>query len=166
MQYKSTVHVMFHTFIIIMTFFACTSPNVQKDTGKNKKLNVKPPSSYQDTLRITTSSAVFYRPDSMQLEKIRQLTEKQVFDGSMHEYFYQQKNAYLFFQKHWPQLTIVEAKNIRYLLFVRSDKSPEIIDLDKMNDAYGIFAFASTRSPLQIDMTNVETQVTRYFKNN
>src|SRR5688572_21484454 len=166
MSYKGAGHMVFYTFISIMAFIACTSPTMQNGTGKPEKLHAKPPSSYQDTLRITDFSAVFYSPDSMQLERIRLLTEEQVFNGSMHEYYYQQRNAGLFFQKHWPQLTIVEAKNIRYLLFVSLDQHTEINDLDKLNDAYGIFVFASGQSPLQIDMTNVETQVADYFQRN
>jgi hypothetical protein len=166
MQGKSTVHRLLFYFLLIMTFHACTSSTEQKDREQEEKLNTKPRSNYQDTLMITDVSVVFYNPDSMQLEKIRELTKKQVFEGTMHEFYYEQRNARLFFQKHWPQLAIIDAENIRYLVFVKTDKQTEIIDLDKFNDAYGIFAFDRKRSPLLINMTNVETEVTNYFQKN
>ena len=154
---------MFYNFIVMMVLFACTSPAEQNGSEKHEKLQTKPPSSFHDTLRITASSAVFYQPDSMQLKKIRQVTEERVFEGSMHEFFYQQRYAHLYFKKHWPQLTIIDVKNIRYLLFEKSDKRTEMIDLDKLQDAYGLILFSSKQSPLQIDMMNVETQVNEYF---
>ena len=157
---------MFYNFIVMMALFACTSPAVQNGSQKHEKLQTKPPSSFQDTLRITASSALFYQPDSIQLAKIRLLTEENIFDGSMHEFFYQQRFAHLYFQKNWPQIIIIDVKNIRYLLFEKSDKRTEIIDLDKLNDAYGLIVFSTKLSPLQIDMMNVKTQVSDYFKKN
>ena len=115
MQNKKAVNMLFYVFILMIAVFACTSPTVNNGSEKHEKIQAKPPSTYQDTLKITASSAIFYVPDSMQLEKIRQLTEKRVFDGSMHEFFYQQRYAHLYFQKHWPRLMVIDAKNIRYL---------------------------------------------------
>jgi hypothetical protein len=126
--------------------------------------STKPGSSFADTLDIQTASAVFYLPDSLQLEKIKARTDKRIFEGSMHEYFYQQRNAGIFLKQYWPGLKIYEAKNFRYLRFIKSDKQAEIVDLDKSNDACGIYIFDPGKSPLQIDMMNVETQVDQYFK--
>jgi hypothetical protein len=124
----------------------------------------KPGSTYGDTLQVTTTSAVFYQPDSIQLTKIRAVTDQRIFDGTMHEFFYQQRNAHLFLKQHWPGLQIVDAKNIRYLQFIKPGNHSEIIDLDKENDACGMFLFDPAKSPLLIDMTNIETQVPDYFK--
>lgn len=123
----------------------------------------KPPSSYQDSLKIEFKSAVFYQPDTFQKEKIKEVTDKRIFEGSMHEYFYQTKNAHLVLKKNWAQLKIIEAKNRRYLVFVKEDKTTDIIDLDKFNDAYGLFIFDGKKKPILVDMTNIEEALYFYF---
>jgi hypothetical protein len=149
--------------------FACNIKNKIADTGKEKikiKFQAKPGSSFSDTLKTVGPVAVFYQPDSLQLEKIKAVTDERVFKGSMHEYFYQQRNAHVYLKKNWPHLLIVDVKDIRFLLFLKAGKNSEVIDLDKMNDACGLIVFDRRKSPLTLDMTNVETQVTDYFKEN
>ncbi len=69
----------------------------------------KPSSSFNDTLKINSPAAVFYHPDSMQLEKIKLTTDAQIFDGTMHEYFYLIKNAH-----DVPKKILSQSKNHRY----------------------------------------------------
>ena len=61
-----------------------------------------------------------------------------VFDGSMHEYFYQMRNARIVIKKTWPGLKIVESKNYRFILFIKKDKTTECIDLNTKNDSEGL----------------------------
>lgn len=85
--------------------------------------------------------------------------------GNMHEYFYAVRNAHTVIKNTWPMLHIIEAKKIRYLLFVKKDGARECIDLNNHNDFYGLFVFDGTQSPLLVDMTNIESQVSFYLKN-
>jgi hypothetical protein len=128
------------------------------------KLLPKPPATYPDTLTINFPTAVFYHPDSLQLLKIKEQTDSMMFDGSMHEFFYQMRNARIVIKKSWPELSIIEAKNYRYLLFIKQGGTRECIDLDTKNDAYGLFVFNGKKAPLAIDMTNIETEVSFYLK--
>ncbi|MGZ5191514.1 MAG: hypothetical protein ACXWCZ_10880 [Flavisolibacter sp.] len=123
----------------------------------------KSPSTYRDTLIINFPSAVFYHPDSLQLSRIKALTDTMYFDGSMHEYFYQMRNARIVLKKNWPQVSIIESERCRYLLFIKKDGTREYIDLDTKNDPYGLFVFDGIQSPVMIDMTNIETIVGFYF---
>lgn len=123
----------------------------------------KPGSNYQDTFRINKNSAVFYHPDSFQLDSIRLLTDPRIFDGSMHEYFYQIKNAKRILKENWKNLDVINLKNIRYIAFQRADGITEYIDLDKYYDAYGLFLFKVEKSPVPADMTNVEEALYFYF---
>jgi hypothetical protein len=124
----------------------------------------KPPSTYQDTLIVRRQAAVFYQPDSLQLAKIKAQTDTRVYESSIHEYFYQIRNARMVIKKTWPSLTITESKNCRYLLFIKKDGSRESIDVDTKNDAYGLIVFDGKKGPLMVDMMNVETQVSFYLK--
>ena len=154
--------------IIEITFvfcvFSCTHQAKTKEPSvaiiENKD---KPPSSFSDTLKINSKSAVFYYPDSMQLEKIKAITEKNIFDGSMHEYFYQVKSVHTGLKDRWPEIKIIEAKNVRWLQFVKANLTIEYIDLDKINDAYGLFVFDPDKSPAQLELTNAESEIGFYF---
>ena len=132
--------------------------------GKNSgKVIPKPPSSFNDTLVIDTKSAVFYSPDSSQMEQIKLANEKNVFESITHDCFYQMRNAKLVIKKYWPQLSIIETSNARFLLFIKKDKSKKIIDLNSKNDIAGIFLFDTEKEPELIDMMNVNTALGFYF---
>lgn len=152
------------------TVFACNNNGYKNSETKtvntevNKKNIFKPPAAYTDTLQIDFSAAVFYHPDSTQLLKIKEQTDSAAFDGSMHEFFYQMRNARRVIQKTWPGLKITEAKNYRYLLFVTLDKTRHCIDLDTKNDAYGLLVFNPKKPPQTVDMMNVETEISFYLK--
>ena len=156
-----------------LIIFSCSNSNnstPSKTTSavssktKNVSHYTKPSSSYNDTLKINTSAVVFYYPDSVQLLKIKQLTDSVMYVGNMHEYFYAVRNAHIVIKNTWPRLDIIEAKKIRYLSFVKNDASKECIDLNSYNDFYGLFVFNGSKSPLLVDMTNLETQISFYLK--
>lgn len=156
----------FSLFVLSNVLFACQQKN---SAGSKEENNVqkerhiqKPSSSYNDTLKINIPAAIFYEPDSLQFLAIKAVTNDQVFKGSTHEYIYQIRNARKFLKKYWPHLKIIDARNVRFLLFQKKDKSQAIIDLNKL-DPYGMLVFDSKQQPLLIDMMNIETQVPDYF---
>jgi hypothetical protein len=153
------------TCLIFCGCHSAQKPQQPAVATESKKID-KPGSSFTDTLTVIMPAVVFYQPDSMQLKRIKMVTDKRIFDGSTHEYFYQQRNAHIFLKKYWPHLRIIDAKNLRFIQFVKADKSFELIDLDKMNDAYGMLVFDTHKPALFLDMTNIESQVPEYFKKN
>jgi hypothetical protein len=134
--------------------------------NQTHKSAAKPGSGLTDTLKVSSCVAILYQPDSFQIQKIKATTDKWIYEGSMHEYYYQQRNAITYFKINRPKIKIINCRNARFLLFVKSDKSNELIDLDKLNDAYGLIVFDPERSPLLLDMTNLNSQVPDYFKKN
>ncbi len=155
-------------FFILVTGLSCTGPSPKTKPVQNRQENKydpnnKPPSSFSDTVGINSSAAVFYSPDSVQLEKIRSVMDSGAFEANMHEFFFLMRNARLVIKKNRPQLNIIEAKNLRYLLFSKTDKTTECLDLDKKPDAYGLFIFDGQKSPQLVDMSNIDTQLGFYF---
>ncbi len=130
--------------------------------GINKNVPSKPPATYQDTLKIDLIAAVFYSPDTLQLQKIKDITEEKVFESQMHEYFYQMRNARMVLKKNWPGINIIEAKNVRYLLFKKSNTDIVCVDLNK-NDPYGLFLFNGSKDPHPADMMNIDSELPFYF---
>ena len=147
---------------------SCSSDPAQDKEKKaslsGQQLHTKPPSSFQDTMQIDFPAAVFYLPDSLQLEKIKELTDSAIFDATMHEYFFQMRNARMSIKRDWPRLKIVEAKNIRFLLFKGKDNDSTYIDLNTKNDSHGLFLFQPGKKPHYADMMNIDTELGYYFK--
>ncbi len=155
-------------YIIFLFLPACRHMPGKKETPddnskqENKSLS-KPPAMFSDTLKIDSKAAVFYYPDSIQLEKIKAGLDTSVFDATIHEYFYQLRYVHIELSKYWPGIKIIEAKNVRYLLFMKSDKSSEIIDLDTKYDPYGLFIFDPQKSPIPLELTNAPSEIGFYF---
>ena len=144
---------------------SCTnSPHLKNNSSPGNKQGptTKPSASFQDTVTINFPAAVFYRPDSLQLASIRNITDTAIFESTMHDCFYQFRNACNVLKKDYPAVRIIEVKNARYLLFKKEGGAKEYIDLDTKNDPCGLFIFDGRQSPLLTDMTNIETSLGFY----
>lgn len=149
------------------SIISCSNNSIKKEASNKRKQEKqtlsKPASTYQDTLLIDQTSAVFYHPDSLQLEKIRKIVDSNVFNATLHEYFYQMRNAKIIINKDWPHIKIIEANNARYLNFKKNNNVITIIDLDTKGDPHGLFLFQPGQDPRHADMMNIETELSRYF---
>ena len=160
----------------IAIFFATIFVSCNNNSKENKKVIAKehkeltrkfiskPPSSFKDTLVIKSASAVFFKPDSVQLEKIKAVNKPMVFEGLQHDCFFQMRNAHMVLKKYYVKIKIIETNQARYLLFVKDDKSQSCIDLNKNNDICGMYIFNTKKDPQLVDMTNVDTELEFYFK--
>lgn len=158
----------------IITLFPCIyscseipkKNNPQEVTPPPKKNLIikKPGSSFNDTIMINTRAAVFYNPDSLQMEKIKAVNEKAVFDMITHDCHYQMQNARTVLKKYWPWVRIIEVSHARYLLFIKENKSQICIDLNNKNDICGLFLFDRKKNPVLSDMPNIDTELGFYFK--
>ena len=155
--------------ILFIVFTCSCSDSQQKNTPvqtgtKSKSLpKNKPGSTYQDTLIISSAAAIFYSPDSLQLEKIKAVSDKDVFEANMHEYYFLTTTAHKVIRNNMPSLKIIDAKNIRYLLFIKDNKNKTCIDLDSKFDPYGLILFKPGSDPEQADLSNTDTALGFYF---
>ena len=160
---------LFIGFIVLYSLLVSCKGNSNKKEAQQEKpkqekpVLSKPSSTYQDTLIIDKVTAVFYHPDSLQLKKIKELEDSMVYEGTMHEYFYQMRNARMVINKGWPNVKIVEANNVRYLIFRKKTNKTITIDLDTKGDPHGLFLFDQKHDPEQVDMMNIDNELPRYF---
>lgn len=160
---------LFGSYIILLFLLACRHQSGKKNETPNdnsKKEHeslTKPPTIFSDTLKIESQAAVFYYPDSLQLERIKAGLDTSIFYAVMHEYSSQLRYVHSVLNQYWPKINIVEARNVRYLLFIKADKSNEIIDLDTKFDPYGLLVFDPQKSPSQLELTNAESEIGFYF---
>jgi hypothetical protein len=134
---------------------------VQKDTASLSYR--KPPSSFNDTLIIRGEVAVFFTPDSLQLEKIKFVRKKMDFESDTHDCFFQQQNARKVLKQYWSGIKIIEISKARFLLFILNDGRKTLTDLNTINDMCGIFLFNEKKKPEFTDMMNIDTELRYYF---
>ena len=157
-------------FLPLFLSLSCSDPerqinSNQENTVSKNPARIKSPGSFSDTIKIKSfSSAVFYYPDSVQLEKIKAMTSAMIFESTMHEYFYQMRNSRIVLKKFYPQVKILEVRNARYLLFAKKGGEKETIDLDAKNDICGLFLFDPNKDPELADMPNINTVLDFYFR--
>jgi hypothetical protein len=160
-------------FLFILSLFAACKGKTssKKDNGGQQKANPatlvqykKPAASFNDTLVIDNISAVFYNPDSLQLDKIKAISKKENYETEVHNCLYLMRNARIVLKKYWPAIHIVETKTNRYLLFIKNDKNKTCIDLNSYGDMCGIFLFDRKKEPELVDMMNIDTALGFYFK--
>jgi hypothetical protein len=159
---KFHLSVFFLTAIIILS---CSDSPRQTIDPKHEieSQKKKPGSSYSDTIVINSPAAVFYTPDSTQLKKIKAITDSVIFEGTMHDCFYQMKNSRKILKQNYAKVEIIEVKNARYLVFNKLDGGKEYLDLNAQNDPCGLFIFDGHKTPRMVDMTNIETALEFYF---
>lgn len=144
----------------------CTNKNDGKTavTAQVRPRHVeKPHSASPDTLTVRVAGAVFFSPDSVQLEKVKDLLDTSVYKAIMHDYFYQVRNARKVVRESWPGLASIDAKDYRYLSFMKRDGTGKCIDLDKEKELYGILLFDGKKDPAPVDMPNIKTALGFYF---
>jgi hypothetical protein len=154
------------TFLALLP--ACDSRQEQPkvNTSGNEKVRapfIKPPTISSDTLTIDSKAAIFYYPDSLQLQKMRAGSDTAKFDAAMHEYFYLFKYLHTGLKESSRHIRIIDARNVRYLLFKKKDGRSELIDLDTKLDPYGLFIFDPQKSPIQPELSNALSEVGFYF---
>jgi len=140
-------------------------PVEEKKPAHKPALLKKPPSSFNDTLVIDQKSAVFYSPDSLQMKKIEAINEKNMMAQIRHDCHYQMQYARLSLKSDWPGVKVIDASSVRYLEFVKKDRTKTVIDLNEKNDICGLFLFDTKKEPILVDMPNVDTILGSYFRN-
>jgi hypothetical protein len=170
---KKTINSRFLFFCLafcLIDFFvqSCNQPD-KKNTSSvyapdhKDTIKRKPPSGFSDTLIIHFPSAVFYNPDSLQLKKIKEITEKKEYETEVHNCFYLMRNARNVMKQYWPGVHIIETSVHRYLLFIKADKTKTLIDLNNIGDSCGIYLFDGKKEPELADMMNIDTVLGFYF---
>jgi len=154
--------------LTVAVYLSCSDSPRQANRDRNESPNKKaaknkPPSSYPDTLKIKSPVAVFFNPDSLQLEKIKAITEPAIFESTVHDCFYQVRNSRIVLMKYYPYVKIIEVKEASHLLFEKQGGEKDCVDLNGINDPCGLFIFDGHHHPRLVDMTNIESELGFYF---
>lgn len=166
---RNCINLVFLLFnlMVMVSFFSCLDTGKKNEVTTSKTVNPikrKPASSFSDTIVINYPAAVFYSPDTLQLEKIKSVTEPGIFESLNHDCYYQMRYSRIAINKYWPDVKIVEIKKARFILFSSKEGSREYLDLDTKNDPCGVLLFDGHKKAQLADMTNIESELGFYFQ--
>lgn len=116
----------------------------------------------KDTLTIDTKSAVFYQPDSLQMEKRMKAVGEENFRAGADDYIYYVNTSVEYLEKQG--LPVLDAKNKKYLKFVMADNKVQLIKLDTLEELWGMYLFDPKQKPYYADITLIEEDFKNYFK--
>ena len=115
-----------------------------------------------DTLTLDKKAAVFYSPDKTQIAKRKKEIGEENFYVSADDYLYSMYTSHEFLDSI--KLTILDAKDKKYLKFIFSDKSQTTIKLDTLAELWGVYFFDPNKRQKQVDMTIIDEEYKSYFK--
>jgi hypothetical protein len=115
-----------------------------------------------DTLIVDKQAAVFIEPDSLRIEKRKKQIGEEDFYMGADDYLFYMNTAHEFLDSI--KLTTLNAKEKKFIKFIRSDKTQQVIKLDKLPELWSIYFFDPTKKAKQVDMTLIDEEYKRYFK--
>jgi len=115
-----------------------------------------------DTLTIDSRCAVFYQPDSLQIEKRVKEVGEESFRVGADDYMYYLHLAIEYLKNQ--KLPIINAKDMKYVQFMMADEKAELIKLDTLQDLWGMYLFTPKQAPHFTDILTIEDEYKAYFK--
>ncbi|HCS19349.1 MAG TPA: hypothetical protein DIW47_02105 [Bacteroidetes bacterium] len=155
--------------LLLPAFFLNCNHTGQQPTVQGNEQQVGQPKSFKklpgihtDTIRLNLPSAVFFYPDSFQREGYREFIPES-FESSEHEYLFQINNARNRLKANWKQVEIIDCKEAKYLISADQSDTGKPLNLDELNEPWGLILFEKGKAPAHIDMMNIDTELENYF---
>jgi hypothetical protein len=139
-----------------------TDTALQTDTTQKPLRTTTTSSSTSDTLIVDRQAAVFIEPDSLQIEKRKKQVGEENFYAGADDYLFYMNTSHEFLDS--VKLTTFNAKNKKFIKFIHSDKTQQVIKLDKLPELWNIYFFDPTKKAKQVDMTIIDEEFKSYFK--
>ena len=134
----------------------------QTDTTHKSLIASATNSANNDTLIVDRQAAVFIEPDSLKIEsRKKQIGEEDFYTGA-DDYLFYMNTAHEFLDSI--KLTSLNAKEKKFIKFIRSDKTHQVIKLDKLPELWSIYFFDPTKKAKQVDMTIIDEEYKSYFQ--
>ena len=134
----------------------------QTDTTHHTLIASATNSANNDTLIVDRQSAVFIEPDSLRIERLKnQVGEEDFYIGADDDLFYVH-TSHEFLDS--VKLKTLIAKDKKFLRFICSDQTEQVIRLDKLPELWSIYFFDPTKKAKQVDMTIIDEEYKSYFQ--
>ena len=142
---------------------APSAPPAPSPAGGPAQALVKqvPSGQRRDTLVIEARSAVFYSPDSLQMDRRMKQAGEENFRQGADDYLYYLNTSAEYLEKEG--IPVLDAQPSRYLKFILSGADSQIIHLDTLPDLWGLYLFEPGKRPHYADITEIEKEYDSYF---
>lgn len=114
-----------------------------------------------DTLIIDRKAAVFFEPDSLQIEKRKAAIGEDNFFIGVEDYAYYLSMSHDYLDS--ARLRLLDARGKRFLKFIGNQPPNQIIRLDTVPELWGIYFFEPAKKAKRINMTMIEEEYRGYF---
>ena len=157
--------------------FSCTANDQKQGRNSDTKISsddtipkpdsiktqtAKTSSSNRDTLIIDREAAVFYQPDSLQIEKRMNQAGEADFRAGAGDYIYYLNESAEYLKKQG--IRVLDAKGKKYLKFILANKQVQLIKLDTLKELWGMYLFDPKKKPYAADITIIEDEYKTYSK--
>ncbi|HWR33942.1 MAG TPA: hypothetical protein VN451_10460 [Chitinophagaceae bacterium] len=146
-------------------FTACSNKsNKDKATAKDSLVQTTStiPSNNMDTLTIDKNAAVFYSPDSAQMEKWKKTVGEKDFETVADDWSFYMNSTSEYLQT--TTTPVENASDKKVLKFVKTDKSITLVRLDTLSNYWGVYLFTPAKEPKYADLTMMQDEYKSYFK--
>ena len=115
-----------------------------------------------DTMVIDKNAAVYYLPDSNQMEKWKIKVGERDFATVADDWssYMNSSSEYL----KTTNIPVVDATGKKILKFIKADKSVTLVGLDTLSNFWGYYLFSTAREPQFADIIMMEESYKKYFK--
>lgn len=115
-----------------------------------------------DTLVIDKNSAVYYRPDSLQLERWKKQSGDSDFAVIADDWSYYMNTSGEYLKT--TRTPVEDASGKKVLKFIKADQSVTLIKPDTLKHYWGVYLFSPAKEPLFADLVTIEEVYKKYFK--
>ena len=162
--------------LLSLTVISC-STNDQKQTNSDTavstshtirtiqpedRITTDTTASTSDTMIIDRKAAVFYQPDSLQMEQRMKAVGEADFRAGADDYIYYVNVSAEYLEKQG--LPVFDAKGRKYLKFVFADKQIQMVKLDTLKELWGMYLFEPGKKVYSADITMIEEEYKSYYK--
>lgn len=115
-----------------------------------------------DTMVVDKNTAVYYIPDSNQMEKWKMKVGEKDFATVADDW-----SAYMNSSSEYLKTTtlpVQDASGKKVLKFVKADKSVTLVGLDTLSNFWGYYLFSTSKEPEFADIIMMEESYKKYFK--
>lgn len=114
-----------------------------------------------DTLVVDAKAAVFYQPDSLQIEARKKEAGEEDFRAGMDDYLYYMNQSWQYLEGQ--RLPVLDAKGTKFIKFVTAN-GIQLVRLDTLSELWGVYLFDPSKGAYKADMTAVEAEYKNYYK--
>ena len=115
-----------------------------------------------DTLTVNNKTAVFFQPDSAQMEEQKRVVGSRKFMSGVDDNISNVSTSTQYLAQQG--LPVVEAIDKKFIKFVSADNTVQVIKLDTMQKLWGAYLFDPKKAPQVADIAKIDKDFKRYFK--